>query len=56
MLRGESGSGKELVAKAIHDYSQRKNKIFVAINCAALNSNILADEHRKLSNCHSLNN
>ena len=44
LVRGESGSGKELVAKAIHDYSQRKNKIFVAINCAALNSNILESE------------
>lgn len=44
LVRGESGSGKELVAKAIHDYSQRKNKIFVAINCAALNANILESE------------
>lgn len=44
LVRGESGSGKELVAQAIHDYSQRKNKIFVAINCAALNANILESE------------
>ena len=44
LVRGESGSGKELVAKAIHDYSQRKNNVFVAINCAALNANILESE------------
>lgn len=44
LVRGESGSGKELVAQAIHDYSQRKNKVFIAINCAALNANILESE------------
>lgn len=44
LVRGESGSGKELVAQAIHHYSQRKNGIFIAINCAALNANILESE------------
>lgn len=44
LVRGESGSGKELVAKAIHDYSQRKNHVFIPINCAALNANILESE------------
>lgn len=44
LVRGESGSGKELVAQAIHDHSQRKNKVFIAINCAALNANILESE------------
>lgn len=44
LVRGESGSGKELVAKAIHNYSQRKNHIFIAINCAALNANLLESE------------
>jgi transcriptional regulator with PAS, ATPase and Fis domain len=44
LVRGESGSGKELVAKAIHDYSQRKKQVFIAINCAALNVNILESE------------
>ena len=44
LVRGESGSGKELVARAIHDYSHRKNKVFIAINCAALNANILESE------------
>ncbi len=33
---GESGSGKELVAQAIHDHSARKNKRFVAVNCGAI--------------------
>ncbi len=44
LVRGESGSGKELVAKALHTFSQRKNQIFIAINCAALNANILESE------------
>lgn len=44
LVRGESGSGKELVAQAIHQFSQRKGKSFIAINCAALNANILESE------------
>ncbi|WP_111892290.1 sigma-54 interaction domain-containing protein [Acinetobacter sp. MB5] len=44
LVRGESGSGKELVAQAIHDYSERRNRPFIAVNCASLNANILESE------------
>lgn len=44
LVRGESGSGKELAAKAIHNLSARHNAPFLAINCAALSSNLLDSE------------
>lgn len=44
LITGESGTGKELTASAIHERSQRKNKPFVSINCAALADNLLDAE------------
>ncbi len=44
LIEGESGSGKELVARAIHRIGQRRDRRFCAINCAALSDDLLEAE------------
>ncbi len=44
MILGETGTGKELVARAIHSNSRRKNRALIKVNCAALPSNLIESE------------
>jgi len=44
LLQSETGTGKELFAQAIHNYSLRKNEVFIAINCANFKGEILDSE------------
>lgn len=44
LIQGENGTGKEMVAKAIHYNSPRKDALFMAVNCSAFNDNLLDSE------------
>jgi len=44
LVRGETGTGKELIATAVHNLSKRKNEAFIKLNCAAISETLLESE------------
>jgi PAS domain S-box-containing protein len=44
LIQGETGTGKELIAKAIHKVSERKDKQFIKVNCASIPENLIESE------------
>src|SRR5690606_36483555 len=44
LIYGETGTGKEIFARAIHNFSSRKNNVFMAINCGAIPESLIESE------------
>ncbi|MCI0470358.1 MAG: sigma-54 dependent transcriptional regulator, partial [Candidatus Aminicenantes bacterium] len=44
LIQGETGSGKEILSHAIHNHSSRKNNVFIAVNCAAIPTELFESE------------
>ncbi len=44
LITGESGTGKEVTAQAIHDYSERRDRPFIAVNCGAISPTLIESE------------
>ena len=47
LIEGETGTGKEVIASAIHQNSNRRNRPFIKLNCAAIPSGLLVDKIRR---------